>query len=207
MNNEIKYGIGGLLIGIILGILVAPGLGFGYGRGMMSGWGMMSGPNARNGIMGRDANIDRHFIEQMIPHHEGAIEMARIALERSKRPEIQSLANGIIEAQTKEIADMRQWYRDWFDSAPSQSSIQGMMGMHGMQGDTEQLRTATDFDQEFIRQMVVHHEMAVMMARMLQVSTERPDMKELADNIITSQTREIEMMRSWAKAWSGSQAQ
>src|SRR3989344_9676338 len=68
-------------------------------------------------------NIDQRFIVQMIPHHEGAIAMAEIALERSKRPEIISLANGIIEAQTREITDMRAWYQSWFDSAPPEGGM------------------------------------------------------------------------------------
>jgi uncharacterized protein (DUF305 family) len=51
--------------------------------------------------------------------------------------------------------------------------------------------------------MVVHHEMAVMMAQMLESGTERPEMKQLASDIITSQTREIEMMRGWSASWFG----
>lgn len=153
------------------------------------------------------ASIDQHFIEEMIPHHEGAIVMAQLALERSTRPEILSLSQGIIEAQTKEINDMRAWYKAWFGTeVPDDSSMIGMghgaMGaMQGMEGDIEKLSTAADFDKEFLSQMIVHHEMAVMMGRMLLSGTTRPEMKTLADNIITSQTREIEMMRSWLNSW------
>ncbi|HLC70791.1 MAG TPA: DUF305 domain-containing protein, partial [Candidatus Nanoarchaeia archaeon] len=75
-------------------------------------------------------NIDQHFIVQMIPHHEGAIAMAKIALEKSKRPEIISLASGIIEAQEAENRDMRTWYESWFGSAPP-SGGRGMMHMGG----------------------------------------------------------------------------
>jgi uncharacterized protein (DUF305 family) len=77
------------------------------------------------------------------------------------------------------------------------------MHMDGMEGDAGVLKSvsATEFDREFIQQMIPHHEMAIMMAQMLQASSERPEMKELADNIITSQSREIEMMRGWLKSW------
>lgn len=147
-------------------------------------------------------NIDQHFIVQMIPHHEGAIEMARIALERSKRPEIISLANGIIEAQEKENAEMRAWYQEWFGSAPPSGGM-GPMHMGGMEGDVNVLRevSVTEFDREFIEQMIPHHEMAIMMANMLASATERDEMKQLADNILTSQSREIEMMHSWLNSW------
>ncbi len=160
-------------------------------------------------------NIDQHFIVQMIPHHEGAIEMAKVALERSKRPEVISLANGIIEAQTREINDMKSWYQSWFGSAPPEGGFParqslgaggGMMGggmMGGMTGDTDELARVSDaeFDREFLSQMIPHHEMAIMMAGMLQATTDRAEMKTLADNIITSQSREIEMMRGWLKSW------
>lgn len=159
-------------------------------------------------MMDQTNSIDRHFIEQMIPHHEGAIEMAKLALERSERSEIRSLANGIIEAQTKEITDMNNWYSEWFGGSPNSGmSTHGMhhtdsSGMQGMEGDLETLRSARDFDLEFLSQMIVHHEMAVMMAEMLQSSTERDEMKTLADQIITSQNREIEMMKNWRNQWS-----
>ena len=162
--------------------------------------------SADSRVNGRASMIDQHFIEEMIPHHEGAIEMAKVALEKSERPEVLSLANGIIEAQTREISDMRSWYRDWFgievpDGGGMMHGMSGDMHMEGMVGDLEKLRAAPDFDMEFLAQMIVHHEMAVMMGQMLKEGTTRQEMKQLADNIVTSQTQEIEAMRSWLKAW------
>jgi uncharacterized protein (DUF305 family) len=161
-------------------------------------------------IMGQ--NIDQHFIVQMIPHHDGAIAMARIALERSKRPEMLSLAQGIIEAQQKEIDDMREWYQNWYGSIVPQSGMPalrslgeggGGMQMGGMTGEPDVLASvsAAEFDREFITEMIPHHEMAIMMAQMLQASTGRAEMKRLAENIITSQSDEIKMMRNWLAAW------
>ena len=157
-------------------------------------------------MYGRTTMVDQHFIEQMIPHHEGAIEMSKLALQKSKRPEVLSLAAGIIEAQEKEIVDMRAWYKEWFGTdVPEGGGMMhgagGAMHMQGMEGDLDALMAAPDFDQEFLSQMIVHHEMAVMMGQMLAQGTERSEMKTLADNILTSQTREIEMMQSWLAGW------
>ena len=188
-----------IIIAIVVLFVV---LGIGYQAGKNDGFTFRrSGHMMPDGSM-MGQNIDQHFIVQMIPHHEGAIEMAKIALTKSKRPEILSLANGIIEAQEAEIDDMRSWYESWFGSAPPAGST-GMMHMGGMEGDVEALEAvaATEFDREFMLQMIPHHEMAIMMAQMLQSATERDEMKQLADNIITSQAREIQMMKSWLDAW------
>lgn len=156
-----------------------------------------------NGSM-MSQGIDQHFITQMVPHHEGAIAMAKVALERSERSEIRSLAGDIIGAQKKEITDMRAWHDSWFGSFPSNGGMGGMH-MQGMEGDLDVLRSVpeAEFDREFIDQMIPHHEMAIMMAQMLQASTDRAEMKELAENIIASQSQEIATMREWRAEWYG----
>ncbi len=58
--------------------------------------------------------FDNAFLEEMIPHHQGAIEMAKMVLVSSKNPELVKLANDIISAQQKEINMMRDWQRQWF---------------------------------------------------------------------------------------------
>ncbi len=57
---------------------------------------------------------DRMFIEQMIPHHQDAIDMGNLALVRAEHPEIRQLAENIIRDQSQEISRMREWYRAWY---------------------------------------------------------------------------------------------
>lgn len=141
--------------------------------------------------------------------------MAELALTRAQRPEIRQLAEAIIRDQNREIEQMRTWYQDWYgtevpdmmgmmgnQSRMAGSSGQGMMGMHSMMiGDLETLTNADDFDQEFIRQMIPHHQMAVMMAQMVLNTGNKPEIQELAQTIITTQTAEIEQMQQWNQEW------
>lgn len=57
---------------------------------------------------------DEAFLENMIVHHQSAIDMSEVLLESTKRPELQQLAREIINAQTKEIQMMQDWLKTWY---------------------------------------------------------------------------------------------
>jgi uncharacterized protein (DUF305 family) len=162
--------------------------------------------------------MDQHFIVMMIPHHDGAIAMADLALTRAKRPEVKELAKSIKASQTRENAQMRAWYSQWFGQ-PVPSWGQGTdwgwqggmgmghrgMGMGHMGGGTNlsALSTAQDFDRAFIEQMIPHHQMGVMMASMAQTNSEHPQLRAMQQAMVKDQSREIEQMTQWYRSWYG----
>lgn len=62
-----------------------------------------------------DDQFDLRFINAMIPHHQSAIDMAKDALQKSKRPEIQKLSTAIVSSQQAEIDQMKQWRKAWYN--------------------------------------------------------------------------------------------
>ncbi|KKT72899.1 MAG: hypothetical protein UW69_C0077G0012 [Microgenomates group bacterium GW2011_GWA2_44_7] len=67
--------------------------------------------------------------------------------------------------------------------------------MLSLEGNSEEV------DQKFLSAMIIHHQGALEMARKVQGSTQRAELKKLADDIISAQTNEIGQMRQWQKEW------
>ena len=158
-----------------------------------------------------DVNYDLRFIDAMMMHHQGAVVMATEALEKSQRPEIKQLANNIIAAQKKEIAQMKQWRTAWYPKASQQPVAYGganksVMPMSAKQHSSmmmsQDLGAADDkFDLRFLNAMIPHHEGALVMAKDAISKSTRPEIKQLNQNILTSQRAEITQMKQWRKAW------
>ncbi|MGW2816265.1 DUF305 domain-containing protein [Streptomyces sp. NPDC001415] len=161
-------------------------------------------------------DADVTFAQQMIPHHQQAIEMARLADGRAADSEVKSLATAIEKAQDPEINTMNGWLKSWGKPLPSASSPMGDMpgmnhgssgmagmnhgssGMAGMMSDQDMndLKSAKgkDFDKKFAQLMIGHHQGAVTMAKGEQKNGSNPDAKRLAGNVIAAQNAEIEQM-------------
>ena len=133
------------------------------------------------------ADFDQQFIDMMVPHHAGAVEMARIAQTRAQHAEIQALASNILLSQSAEIDQMRSWRRAWFGTAdtppmsrtPMVGSMRDASTMTmntdvtvDMNKQAADLRGAPEpFDDAFIEAMIPHHQMAVTAARLAQQRT------------------------------------
>ena len=73
--------------------------------------------------------------------------------------------------------------------------------MQGMKMDLAALKNAPDFDREFLRQMIFHHQMAIQMGQIDASRLTRPELRELAGSIVKTQTTEIGQMQKWYQTW------
>jgi len=138
MNTSTKV-IVAALIGLVVGVGGTTAFSRGdkdYGRediqhemanGQMMGgnsMGMQDEMSAMNSMLqGKTGDaFDKAFLSEMIVHHQGAVVMAQEALKNAKHQEIKDLAQNIITAQNKEIAEMKGWQSAWYGSATSNTS-------------------------------------------------------------------------------------
>lgn len=158
-----------------------------------------------------DADYDLRFIDAMIPHHEGAVVMAKDLAQKTKRPELQKLAKDVIDAQVQEIAQMQQWRKNWYPKAPNtpvawhaemnHSMAMSLDQMKSMRMDMDLGKADAEYDLRFMQAMVPHHQAAVVMAQDMAQKTKRPELQRLAKGIIASQQTEIDQMQQWQKSW------
>jgi uncharacterized protein (DUF305 family) len=146
---------------------------------------------------------DERFIDAMVPHHQGAIEMAQVALENAEHPEILALAEEIVAAQETEIEQLKSIKQEQFgisEISMDMTSAEEMEGM-GMTIEPQELANQEPFDQAFIDNMIPHHESAIEMAQVVLEESENPEIRQIAGAIVDAQEREIEQMRSWRDEW------
>lgn len=143
---------------------------------------------------------DAMFANSMIPHHEGAIEMAEIAQKQGERPEVKQMAGEIIGAQEKEIKTLRPIAAKLSKEFGDEQMEMDMMS----ESEMADFEKADPFDRAFIDMMTPHHESAVKMAEEELAKGENATLRGIAEDIVSSQNSEIEQMRKWREEWYGS---
>ncbi len=143
---------------------------------------------------------DAQFLDTMSKHHQGAIEMARIAQSKVQLPELKALTKRIPADQQKEIDQMKAWREQWYGAVPPAENMQ-MPGMSSsMNMDMSQMssmKAGEDYDAMFIDMMIPHHEGAIQMSQDALVKAEHQEVKTLAKQIIDQQQKEIDQMKRW----------
>ncbi|MDO0930702.1 DUF305 domain-containing protein [Streptomyces sp. DG2A-72] len=161
---------------------------------------------ADNPAPGAFNDADVMFAQMMIPHHEQALEMSKLADGRASDAEIKTLAGDIEKAQDPEIQTMRSWLKAWGKPESAEESMPGMdhgsggmdhgSGMSGMMSeeDMQKIEAAkgTEFDRMFAEMMIEHHKGAITMAEDEQKNGRNATAKKLAADVVKTQSAEVE---------------
>lgn len=202
------------LIGISAAAIVALAAGCGSGESdtpaMNHGQTASSTP-ADSAGQAEHNDQDIAFAQGMIPHHQQAVDMAKMATERATDQKVKDLASRIEGAQEPEIQQLTGMLEAWGapteSTEPTESTGSSMPGMghgdmssgSGMMTDEEmqQLEQATgaDFDRMWLQMMIEHHQGAVDMAKTELEKGSNADAKALAQAIIDAQEAEIGEMQ------------
>lgn len=150
----------------------------------------MGGMSQMDHMMAMMVLSEREFIEGMIPHHQEAVDTAKEVIERGgSTSEIKQLVEDIVVAQEAEIAEMKQWYEDWYGEpyADNGEYMPMMRELANLSG--------AELDRVFLEDMIGHHMGAIMMARSVQPYIEHNEIAELTQAIVSTQSAEIAQMR------------
>lgn len=175
---------------------------------------------------GRSARAELRFLEGMSDHHQMALDMANDCLAKATTESVRTLCQNIIDAQTPEIQTMREWLLEWYNVDYTTASMMplgdamghDMAGMdHGEHGGMEMTPMidapmmmgmmaglnrlqGVDYEIAWVESMIDHHDDALHMAQRLldrvPESEGHPELRALAEQIITDQTTEIELMET-----------
>ena len=153
------------------------------------------------------SDADVTFTQNMIPHHQQAIEMAKLVDTHTDRPELRELADSIQSSQSQEISQMQAWLRTWGKPAtPSEGhGGHGDTEMPGMMTDADMRRlmesTGPEFDLALVEMMAAHHQGAIDMANTELKDGSLPEVTRLAEQIIDTQQDEIDQLKRWKAEW------
>ncbi len=160
-------------------------------------------------------DVDRDFVAMMIPHHQGAVEMATAELQYGRNQQLLRIAQEIVVEQLQEIAAMRlaigepatpTWATDGTAAYRKPASTPSAAGadapfvsrlskaMDTMMSDMA-VRPSGDVDRDFVAMMIPHHQGAIEMAQAELQSGTGSQLKTIAQEIVTDQMQEIILMR------------
>jgi uncharacterized protein (DUF305 family) len=155
-------------------------------------------------------NADADFARLMVPHHQGAVDMAAVELKYGSDQAVVGLAARIAAAQQPEIDAMTAWQKaHTAPAAPgadagavkSAYSAANDKMMNAMMGDS--MAHSGNADRDFVKMMIPHHQGAIEMANVQLKYGGDPQLKALALKIVAAQEAEIAEMNGWLKANGG----
>ncbi len=168
---------------------------------MKSNNGMMTSMNKmmdNMSSMKMSGDFDMDFANMMIEHHQGAIDMSEEELKSGTDEKMKGMAQNIITAQKEEQSKLRDIVKN---SKPMKMEMgkhdELTKGMDDMKSDMGKMQMSGNTDKDFAMMMISHHESAIKMAKAELSHGMNAQLKQMAQKIISDQTKEIGEFKSW----------
>lgn len=144
-------------------------------------------------------DYDYDFATMMRMHHQGAIDMAQEEIASGKDEKIKAMAHQIIADQKAEQEKLKTFLNS---SSPVEQKSAGnedglKKPMELMEDEMKQMQMSNDPDKDFVTMMIRHHESAVEMAKSEIANGHHDEIKQMAQQMITSQTNKIQEFQKW----------
>lgn len=147
-------------------------------------------------------NVNLDFVLEMIPHHEGGINMAKAIVKYGSNPEVKKIAENIITSQSAQIPIMEELKTKFEKEKPSsKADSKKYIKEYDKIKDTmfkkmKDVIITDNVDVNFLQEMIYHHEGAIGMANNILKYTTDPELKKLAENMVSTQSKGVEEMKS-----------
>lgn len=145
----------------------------------------------------KQARYEVDFLTTMIDHHSMAVMMAEMCIDRAVHPELEQLCGQIKTAQMEEIAMMQSWLHDWYGISYRPQMKRGEQKKMDRLGRL----SGAAFEIQFMQMMIKHHEKAVAEGMQCLDRAYHPELIEMCENIVQTQTEEIVQMENWLCEW------
>jgi uncharacterized protein (DUF305 family) len=141
------------------------------------------------------------YLGMMIVHHKEGVKMANMALEKATSPQLKQMMEKTKSEQQADIDKMTGWLKEWYSKSPDEFSMpaeseqmmqKGMSELQGLSG--------AEFDKMFAKHMAHHHMDAIAMSKMAESKAKHAEVKKLASETVSSQTKEREKLMKMAKS-------
>jgi uncharacterized protein (DUF305 family) len=158
------------------------------------------------GLEGRELEVT--FLAEIIPHHQAAIEMAELQLERGTSPDIRTHAENIIANQQHQIDQFTRWLEHWYGLSPEEArdeapeeARQEMAALEeetqAMIEELEAVPAGEDFDVAFVQKMIPHHQGGIVEFLEPQSRAIHPELRVASAAGITTQQAQVADFRTW----------
>lgn len=141
-------------------------------------------------------NNDRDFAEMMADHHEGAVEMSEILLQKGTDSGLKDFAKKVIADQNKEIAVLDR-FDDFSAVSPDHEAFQKDLQRSMAAMMDKNIKIHNNTDKDYAQQMIPHHQSAVEMAEVYLKYGKNAELLALCKNVVSAQTEEIAYLQNW----------